>query len=74
MFYQFLKMKKYRIALIFFQILASTIILIKEANAGNYEFSKANSESTEVKDLEMETSKVKDIFPDLLSFATNLYQ
>jgi len=48
--------------------------MMKEANAGNFEFRKTNSESTEKKDVEMETSKERDVFPDLLSFATNFYQ
>ena len=67
-------MKKYKIALIFFQLLASTIVLIKEAKAGSVEFSKPNDQSTEERDMEMEISKERDVFPDLLSFATNLYQ
>jgi len=67
-------MKKYKTALIFCQLLASTIILMKEANAGSFEFSKTNDESTEERDMEMEITKEKDVFPDLLSFATNLYQ
>lgn len=67
-------MKKYKIALIFFQLVASTIILIKEAKAGSFGFSKTKDEATEEIDMEMETLQEKDIFPDVISFATHLYQ
>jgi hypothetical protein len=72
--YQFQKMKKYKITLMFLQLLASTIILIKEANAGRFEYSKAIDEAIEEKDLEMETIEEKDVFPDVISFATHPYQ
>ena len=66
-------MKKYKIALIFFQLLASTIILMTDANAGNFEVNKTKDDAVEEKDLELENTREKDAFPDLLSFATQLY-
>jgi len=36
-----------------------------EANAGSFELSKTNRESTEERDLELETYQETDPFPDL---------
>ena len=67
-------MKKYKLTLLFVQLLATTIVMMAEANAGSFELKKANSESTEERDLEMETSQEKDPFPGLPGFTMLIRQ
>ena len=67
-------MKKQTITLFFFQLLISTIIMMAEANAVGLEFEKNKDESAGPKDLEIETNQERDVFPDLITFATHLYQ
>jgi hypothetical protein len=67
-------MKKQQLTLVFLQILATSLLLIVEASAGSIEFIKTNIKPTEEKDIEIKTAQEKDVFPNLLSFATHLYQ
>jgi hypothetical protein len=60
--------------LILFQILATSILMMMETNAGRFDSIKTNDEAKVGKDMEMESVQEKDIFPDLISFATHLYQ
>ena len=67
-------MRKYTLPLFLFQLLASTLVMIAEANTGNFDLRKTNGESTEERDLEMETNQETDAFPDMISFAMHIYQ
>ena len=58
----------------FFQLLASTIVLMAEANTGSGVLAKSKEEPVDIKDLEMETNQEKDVFPDLITFAMHIYQ
>lgn len=66
-------MKPNKLTMIFLQIIATTVLLIMDAKAGN-ESVKSTDELIDERDMEMETIQEKDVFPDLLSFATHLYQ
>lgn len=48
--------------------------MMAEANTGRLEFMKIEKEPAEEKDLESELSQERDVFPDLLNFATHFYQ
>ena len=67
-------MKKQTITLFFFQLLISTIVMMAEANTVGLEYEKNKGESEGPRDLEMETNQERDVFPDLITFATHLYQ
>ena len=67
-------MKKQSITLFFFQLLISTIVMMAEANTTGLELEKNKDELAGPKDLEMETNQERDVFPDLITFATHLYQ
>ena len=58
----------------FFQLLASTIVLMAEANTGSGVLTKSKAESADIKDVEIEISQEKDVFPDLITFAMHIYQ
>lgn len=67
-------MNRNTITLVLLQLLASTVVLMAEANTTGFEFKKADKEVAEERDLEMEASQETDAFPDLITFATHLYQ
>ena len=67
-------MKKYSLTLFFFQLLASTIVMMAEANTVNLNFGKTNEDLVEERDIEMETTHEKNAFPDLVTFATFINQ
>lgn len=68
-------MKKYSLPLFFFQLLASALVMMAEANTGSFDPVKSNSEPTEERDLEMETNQETDVLPDMITFAMHhLYQ
>ncbi|HET6768204.1 MAG TPA: hypothetical protein VFH08_12415 [Chitinophagaceae bacterium] len=67
-------MRKHSLTLFFFQLLASAMVMVAEANTGSRGLGKTRDEPAEVKDLEMETSQEKDVFPDLMTFAIHIYQ
>ena len=67
-------MRKYNVPLLFFQIIASTIVLMAEANTANFDLKKNDIKSTEERDLEIEASQETDVFPDLIPFTTLIYQ
>ena len=67
-------MKKQTITLFFFQLLISTIVMMAEANTVGFELEKNKDESAGPKDLEIESNQERDVFPDLITFATHLYQ
>ena len=67
-------MKKHSITLFFFQLLASTIVMVADANTGSRGLAKTSDEPTDIRDLEVETSQEKDVFPDLITFAMHIYQ
>lgn len=67
-------MKKQAITLFIFQLLASTIVMVAEAKTGSRGLAKSNDESTDIRDLEIETNQEKDVFPDLITFAMHIYQ
>ena len=67
-------MKKQTITLFFFQLLVSTIVMMAEANTAGLEFEKNKDASAGANDLEMETNQERDVFPDLITFATHLYR
>jgi hypothetical protein len=67
-------MRKHSITLFFFQLLASTIVMVAEANSGSQGLAKSKDEPTDIKDLEMETNQEKDVFPDLITFAMHMCQ
>ena len=70
----FLKMKKQTVTRFFFQLVISTIVMLAEANAVGYKLEENKDELAGVKDLEMEISQERDVFPDLITFATHLYK
>ena len=67
-------MKKQAITLFIFQLLASTIVMVADANIGSRGLAKSNHESTDIRDLEIETNQEKDVFPDLITFALLINQ
>ncbi|HEU4862009.1 MAG TPA: hypothetical protein VFT15_19330 [Chitinophagaceae bacterium] len=67
-------MRKASISLFIFQLLASTIVMMAEANTGSRGLAKSEDEATDIRDLEIETSREKDVFPDLITFAMHIYQ
>ena len=67
-------MKKQAITLFIFQLLASTIVMVADANTGSRGLAKSKDESTDIRDLEIETNQEKDVFPDLITFAMHIYQ
>ena len=67
-------MRKHSITLFFFQLLASAIVMVAEANTGSHGLAKSKEEPTDLKDLELETNQEKDVFPDLITFAMHIYQ
>ena len=67
-------MKKQAITLFIFQLLASTIVMVADANTGSRGLAKSNDESTDIRDLEIETNQEKDVFPDLITFTMHIYQ
>lgn len=66
-------MKKHSLTLLL-QLLTSTIVMMTGAKTLSFEFEGNKGESAEARDLEMETNQERDVFPDLITFATNLYQ
>lgn len=67
-------MKKQTITLFIFQLLASTIVMVADANTGSRGFAKIKDEPTDIRDLEIEANQEKDVFPDLITFAMHVYQ
>jgi len=67
-------MKKQTITLFIFQLLASTIVMVADANTGRRGLAKSKDETTDIRDLEIETHQEKDVFPDLITFAMHIYQ
>lgn len=67
-------MKKQAITLFIFQLLASAIVMVADANTGSRGLAKSKDESTDIRDLEIETNQEKDVFPDLITFAMHIYQ
>ena len=67
-------MRKHSITLFFFQLLASTIVMVAEANSGSHGLAKSKDEPTDIKDLEIEANQEKDVFPDLITFALLINQ
>lgn len=67
-------MRKHRITLVLVQVLASAIVMMAEANTRNIDFKKTEKDVAEEKDPEIEISQEKDVFPNLLTFATQFYQ
>ena len=67
-------MKKYNLSLFFFQIMASTIVLMAEANTANFDLKNTEIKSSEERDLEIEASQETDVFPDLIPFTMLIYQ
>ena len=67
-------MRKYTLTLFLIQLLASTMVMMAEANTGSFDLKKTNTESTKEADPEIEINQEKDVFPDLISFAMHLYQ
>ena len=67
-------MRKPSITLFFFQLLASTIVMVAEANTASHSFAKSKGEPTDTRDLEIETNQEKDVFPDLITFAMHIHQ
>ena len=69
-------MKKYSLSLFLFQLLASALVMIAEANTGSFDHGKAaDRKVTEERDLEMEMNQEADVLPDMISFAMHhLYQ
>ena len=55
------------------QLFASTVIMITEAKALNFDRGDADKQLEE-KDLEVEISQERDVFPDIITFASNFYQ
>jgi len=74
LFYQFLIMKKYQLSLLFFQLVASAILMVADANAGSFDSKRTASEPAEERDLEIETNNETDVFPDLLTFTMLIHQ
>ena len=66
-------MRKYNLSLFFFQIMASAIVLMAEANTANFDLKKTEIKNTEERDLEIEASQESDVFPDLITFTTLIY-
>lgn len=48
--------------------------MMAEANTGSRGLAKSEDEATDIRDLEIETSREKDVFPDLITFAMHIYQ
>ena len=69
----FKTMKKFSIAVILVQFLATTAIMVTEAKTLSFNREKENKQ-TEEKDLETEVNHEKDAFPDITRFATSLFQ
>jgi hypothetical protein len=67
-------MKNFKVKLILVQLLASTIVLFGDAKAGSFDLAKPANHFAEQRDIEMETAQETDAFPDLITFAINLYQ
>jgi hypothetical protein len=61
-------MKKYHLSLLFFQLVASAILMVADANAGGFDLKRTVNEPAEERDLEIETNNETDIFPGLLTF------
>lgn len=66
-------MRKQKLTLILVQLLASTLVLMAEANTRGFDYKKNVVKSTETKDLELEASQETEDFPDLITFALHLY-
>jgi hypothetical protein len=67
-------MRKFSMTSFLFQLLASTIVLMAEANTGSGVLAKSKEGTADIKDAEMETNQEKDVFPDLITFAMHIYQ
>lgn len=67
-------MRKHNLSLLFFQIIASTIVLMAEANTANFDLKNNEIKSAEERDLEIEASQETDVFPDLITFTTLIHQ
>ena len=67
-------MKIQAITLFIFQLLASAIVMVADAHTGSRGLAKSKDESTDLRDLEIETNQEKDVFPDLITFAMHIYQ
>ena len=67
-------MKKQTITLFILQLLASAIVMVADANTGSRCLANSKDESTDIRDLEIETNQEQDVFPDLITFALHVYQ
>jgi hypothetical protein len=67
-------MKKNSVTLFFFQLLTSTIVLMAEANTVSCVLAKSKDEPTDIREMEIEANRTKDVFPDLITFAMHIYQ
>ena len=67
-------MKKYQLSLLFFQLAASAILMVADANAGSFDLKRTASKPAEETDLEIETNNETDIFPGVLTFSMLIHQ
>lgn len=66
-------MRKYNLTtLILFQMLAATVVIMADAKPKN--FGENKTDSKPIEDAEKEMRSEVDVFPDLIKFATFLYQ
>lgn len=65
-------MRKYKLTLLFFQLLAATVVIIADAKPAS--FGPSKTESKPIEDAEKEMRSEVDVFPDLIKFAAFLYQ
>jgi hypothetical protein len=62
-------MKKYQLSLFFFQLIASAILMVADANTASFDLKRAANKPAEEKDIEKETKNETDIVPGLLTFS-----
>jgi hypothetical protein len=67
-------MKKYQLSLLFFQLVASAILMVADANAGSFDLKRTANKPAEETDLEIETNNETDIFPGVLTFSMFINQ
>jgi len=67
-------MKKYQLSLLFFQLVASAILMVADANAGSFDLKRTANKPAEETDLEIETNNETDIFPSVLTFSMLIHQ
>jgi hypothetical protein len=67
-------MRKYTLTLFLFQLVASTIVMMAEANTRSFDLRATSTESAKEVDPEIEAKQETDVFPGIISFAMHLYQ